>query len=397
MSNKADDSIKQDVPFWITLLLAISCGVIVANVYYSQIIVGPISLTTGIPAQAAGLIVTLTQIGYGSGLLFLAPLGDIIENRRLVVVTLLATALALTTAALARQAVPFLAASLFIGLGSVVTQMLVPYAAHLSPPETQGRTVGNVMSGLLIGIMMARPVSSMITDLFGWPAVFGLSAVAIILLAIVLALALPPRQPSVKLHYAALLGSMWHLLLTTPILRRRAAYQACLFAAFSVFWTTVPLLLASSTFQLSQREIALFALVGVSGAIAAPVAGRLADRGLVRPATRTAAIMVLISMLLPLLFKPGSPASLTVLVVAALLLDGGVFANQVLGQRTIYALGAEVRSRLNGLYMALFFAGGAVGSSVGGWAYATGGWILAIGIGLAFPVMTLLYFSTEKP
>jgi len=396
VSNKADDSINKEVPFWITLLLAISCGVIVANVYYSQIIVGPISITTGIPAQAAGLIVTMTQIGYGAGLLFLAPLGDIIENRRLVVVTLLATALALAAAAWVRQAVPFLAASLFIGLGSVATQMLVPYAAHLSPPETQGRTVGNVMSGLLIGISMARPVSSMITDLFGWPAVFGLSAMVIILLAIVLALALPPRQPSVKLRYAVLLRSMWQLLLNTPILRRRAAYQACVFAAFSVFWTTVPLLLSGPVFQLSGREIALFALVGISGALAAPVAGRVADRGLVRPATAAAIGMVLVSMLLPLLVKPGSPGAMPVLVGAAILLNAGVFANQVLGQRTIYALSAEVRGRLNGLYMAIFFAGGAVGSSVGGWAYAAGGWILALLVGLAFTVITLLYFLTEK-
>jgi predicted MFS family arabinose efflux permease len=396
VSNKTNDSSNRKVPFWITLLLAISCGVIVANVYYSQIIVGPISLTTGIPAQAAGLIVTMTQIGYGTGLLFLTPLGDIIENRRLVVVTLLGTALALAAAAWTRQAVPFLAASLFIGLGSAATQILVPYAAHLSPPEIQGRTVGNVMSGLLIGITMARPVSSLITDLFGWPAVFGLSALVIILLAIVLVLALPPRQPSVKLHYPALIRSMGKLLLNTPILRRRAAYQACVFAAFSVFWTTVPLLLSGPVFQLSQREIALFALVGISGALAAPVAGRVADRGLVRPATAVAMGMVLLSMLLPLLIPSHSPVAMPVLVGAAILLNAGVFANQVLGQRTIYALSAEVRSRLNGLYMAMFFAGGAVGSSVGGWAYATGGWSLALYIGTAFTVITLLYFLTEK-
>lgn len=396
MNNQLNNTVNKEVPFWITLLLAISCGVIVANVYYSQIIVGPISQTIGIPAQAAGLIVTMTQIGYGSGLLLLAPLGDIIENRRLVVVTLLATAGVLAVAAWVRQPVPFLVASLGIGLGSVVTQMLVPYAAHLSPPETQGRMVGNVMSGLLIGISMARPVSSMITDLWGWPAVFGLSAVAIILLAIVLALLLPPRQPSEKLHYSTLLRSMWQLWLNTPILRRRAFYQACVFATFSVFWTTVPLLLASPAFQLSGREIALFALVGISGALAAPVAGRVADRGLVRPATAIAIAMVLISILLPLLIRPGSPGAMLVLVGAAILLNAGVFANQVLGQRTIYALSAEVRGRLNGLYMAMFFAGGAVGSSVGGWAYATGGWILALLVGLAFTVITLVYFLTEQ-
>jgi predicted MFS family arabinose efflux permease len=388
---------KQSVPVWITLLLAISCGLIVANVYYSQLLVGPISKTIGIPAHAAGLIVTLTQIGYGTGLLFLTPLGDIIENRRLVVITLLATSLALLTAGLARNAVLFLAASLFIGLGSVSTQILVPYAAHMSPDEIQGRTVGNVMSGLLLGIVLARPVSSVVSDLFGWPVIFGSSAVAMLILALVMALILPPRKPTVNLQYIDLLRSMWHLLKTTPVLQRRAAYHACVFATFSVFWTTVPLLLSSNLFNFTQSQIALFALVGVSGAIAAPVAGRVADRGWIRPATWVVLIIVIISMLLPLIINISSPFYLAALIATAVLLDIGVFANQVLGQRAILALGAEVRGRMNGLYMALFFAGGAVGSSVGGWAYASRGWATAILIGLMFTVIALLYFSTEKP
>lgn len=381
---------------WIILVLAAACGVIAANLYYAQPLVGPISSALGLSPRAAGLIVTLTQIGYGIGLLFIVPLGDILENRKLVVVSLLLTAIVLTIAAVVRSSNLFLTASLFIGLGSVAAQILVPYAAHLSPDATRGRNVGNVMSGLLLGIMLARPISSMVTEFMGWRAVYYLSAAVIFILALVLAKVLPARQPLANIRYPELLSSMLHLLKTTPILQRRAIYQACLFGTFSLFWTTVPMLLTSPTFHFSQKEVALFALVGVFGALAAPVAGRLADRGLIRPATGIALALVIISVMLPLMIQGGSTTALITLVVSAILLDMGVSANMVLGQRAIFSLGAEYRSRLNGLYMAIFFAGAAIGSATGGWAYAMGGWKAALWIGIALPVIALIYYATEK-
>ncbi|WP_223069144.1 MFS transporter [Paenibacillus caui] len=387
---------QQQISSWIIFLLALSCGIIVANLYYAQPLVGSISSAIGLTSEAAGLVVTLAQIGYGVGLLFIVPLGDIVENRRLVVASLLFTAVALTAQALARSASLFLMASLFMGMGSVAAQVLVPYAAHLSPEASRGRNVGNVMSGLLLGIMLARPVSSTVADLFGWHAIFFVSAAMIFVLALLLAKMLPARQPMLNTSYPALLGSMWHLLRTTPILRRRAIYHACVFGTFSLFWTTVPLLLISPAFHFSQQEIALFALVGVSGAAAAPVAGRLADRGWIRQATALALATVIVSLLLPLVIRPGSTGALTVLVVAAILLDMGASANLVLGQRAIFALGAEFRSRLNGLYMATFFVGGAAGSALGGWAYASGGWNAALWIGIALPAIAIVYFATEK-
>ncbi|MEW9698588.1 MFS transporter [Paenibacillus sp. SI8] len=396
MSLSANQKVERPVSSWITLLLAISCGVIAANLYYAQPLVGPISSTIGLSAETAGLVVTLTQIGYGIGLLFIVPLGDILENRRLVVASLLFTAVALTIAAVVENAALFLIASLFIGIGSVAAQVLVPYAAHLSPDASRGRAVGNVMSGLLLGIMLARPVSSLVADLLGWHAVFFLSAATTFVLALLLAKALPPRKPLVNVQYLTLMGSMWHLLRTTPILRRRAIYHACMFGTFSLFWTTVPLLLSSPTFYFSQKEIALFALVGVSGAVAAPVAGRFADKGWIRPATGLALAIVIISILLPLMIQGGSTAAVAILVIAAILLDMGVSANLVLGQRVIFSLGAELRSRLNGLYMAIFFLGGAIGSSLGGWAYALGGWNATLWIGIAFPIIAMIYYTTEK-
>ncbi|MDG0873210.1 MFS transporter [Paenibacillus thiaminolyticus] len=389
-------TIEKDIPTWLTILLAAACGIIVANLYYAQPLVGVISSSIGLSANSSGFIVTLTQIGYVVGLLFIVPMGDIVENRRLIVVSLLLTAIALAVTAVSTQAVSFLAASFVIGLGSVAAQVLVPFASYLASESSRGRVVGNVMSGVLLGIMLSRPLSSLVAEFFGWHAVFALSAAAVIILAIVLSKVLPARKPSLDTHYTALLGSMWHLLRTTPILRRRAAYHACVFATFSLFWTTAPLLLSSPIFHFSQKAIALFALVGVAGAIAAPLAGRLADRGWTKPATGIALATVVISMLLPLIIPTGSSTGIAILVVSAILLDAGVSANLVLGQRALFSLSPEIRSRLNGLFMAIFFFGGAIGSAIGGWAYATGGWSAALWIGVAFPIVAMLYFATER-
>ena len=381
---------------WLTLLFAAACGLVVANLYYAQPLVAPISAALGISPELAGLIVTLTQVGYGIGLLFIVPLADIVENRRLITMLLAACAIALAVAAVSRNAAVFFAAAAGIGLTAVAVQVLVPFAAHLAPEARRGRVVGNVMSGLLLGIMLARPVASLVTSFWGWHAIFAASAVITAVVAAVLSRVLPTRQPAHRLRYAELVGSMWGLLMSHEVLRRRAAYQAFLFSAFSLFWTTVPLLLAGPEFGLGQRGIALFALVGVAGAVAAPIAGRLADRGLMRPVTAIALTLVALAFLMSRAGLHGSPLALVVLTVAAIVLDFGVSANLVVGQRAIYSLGAEYRSRLNGLFMAVFFAGGAIGSAVGAWAYANGGWSEASWIGFALPLGAFLYFLTER-
>jgi predicted MFS family arabinose efflux permease len=378
-----------------TMLLAVACGLIVANIYYAQPLAGPISLALGMPPAAAGLIVTLTQIGYGLGLLLIVPLGDLIENRRLIVGILGIGTAALLAAALSTHPAPFLVAALFIGIGSVSVQVLVPFAAHLAPPHMIGRVVGNVISGLMFGIMLARPVSSFIAQVSSWHVVFYVSAAMMVVLALVLSRALPKRVPPHALGYGQLLASMWHLVLTTPVLRRRSVYQFCLFGAFSLFWTTTPLLLAGPAFHMSQAGIALFALAGAAGGIATPIAGRVADRGWSKPASGLAMLAVASAFLLTHLAPAGTTAGLVLLVCAAILLDFGVAANLTLSQRAIFVLGEQSRSRLNGLFMATFFVGGALGSAVGGWAYSKGGWFLASWVGLALPVAALAYYLTE--
>lgn len=383
------------VPNWITALLAVACGVIVANLYYAQPLVGPISIDTHLPLASAGFIVTLTQIGYVIGLLFVVPLSDLIENRRLVSCILVVVIGALVVAALTHSAVIFLLTSMFIGLGSVATQILVPYAAHLATEEHRGQAVGNVMSGLLLGIMLARPIASFVTDLWGWQMVFLLSAVITTILAVVLARVLPRRNPSPSMRYVDLISSLWFLFETKSVLRRRAFYQACLFGAFSLFWTVIPLWLADH-FHLSQQGIALFALAGVAGAIAAPIAGRLADKGWTKRLTGLAILVAILSFLITHIYQDSSAYALAILVIAAITIDMAVSGNLVLSQRAIYSLGGDIRGRVNGVFMAVFFIGGAVGSAFGGWAYAYGGWMVASILGLSMPAVALLYYFTEK-
>lgn len=391
-----NDSIeKKHIPRWLMLLLAASCGLIVANLYYAQPLVGPISKALGLSAGLAGMIVTVTQIGYVIGLLFIVPLSDLVENRRLSVSILGIAVLSLLIAGLTHTAGVFLAAAFLIGVGSVVAQVLVPYAAHLSSSEEQGRTVGSVMSGLLLGIMFARPVSSFLTGLFRWNVIFLLSAAVMLILMFFLARFLPERAPVKSSSYRDMIASLWPLFRSTPMLRRRALYQACLFCSFSLFWTVAPLWLAKH-FGLSQTGIALFALVGVGGAAASPIAGRLADKGWSKRLTTLAFVTAASAFALTHLFQSVPGLALVIFCIAGILLDMSVSGNLVLGQHAIYALGDQARGRMNGIFMAVFFAGGAVGSAVGGWLFALGGWDAASVFGMILPVVALIYHLTDK-
>ncbi|OWV91586.1 MFS transporter [Rhizobium sp. R693] len=378
-----------------TFLFAATCGLVAANLYYGQPLAGPISASLGFTPAATGLIVTLTQIGYGLGLLLIVPLGDLLENRRLVLTLIAISAVALVGAGLSSTPAMFLLASLCIGLSSVAVQVLVPFAAHMAPDATRGRVVGNVMSGLLCGIMLARPFASFVAEATSWHMVYFLTAALMIALVVILRANLPVRVPHTRLSYGKLLASMADLALHSRVLQRRALYQAGMFGAFSLFWTTTPLLLASPEFGLTQNGIALFALAGAAGAIASPIAGRLADRGLTKAASTLAMLLGMSAFLISQFATDGSLTALSLLTVAAILLDFGVTTNLVCGQRAIYAISAEHRGRLNGLYMATFFTGGAIGSAVGGWAYASGGWTMTAWIGFCFPALAFLLFLTE--
>lgn len=377
-------------------LLGTGCGLLIANVYYAQPLTGLITAALGLPGSSAGLLVTLPLAGYGTGLLLIVPLADLVENKRLVLLMVGIEATCMATMALLQHPVPYLVASFFVGMSAAAVQVLVPYVTFLAPEAERGRALGKVVSGVMLGIMLARPLSSAVAQAFSWHAIFALSAVLMIGLFLALKLALPARAPRPGLTYGVLLASMGSIFVSTPVLRRRAFYHAFMFGTFSVFWTAVPLWLSGPEFGLSQSSIAWVALAGVAGAIAPPFAGRMADRGRSRLGTGLAMGLAALAVLVTGFVHRAAPVDLAILVFAAIALDFAASANLVLGQRAIYALSVEQRGRINGLFMATFFAGGAIGSALGGWTYFHFGWhgVLLLGVGL--PVLGLLYFATEK-
>jgi len=376
----------------LTLLFALACGLCVANLYFAQPLIEPIAANLGLHAGLAGLIMTLTQLGYGAGLLFLVPLADVVENRRLIVFAMAGAVIGLLGITLSNSAATFLTASFVVGSCAVAAQVLVPLASHLVPEATRGKVVGNIMSGLLVGIMLARPFSSFVASAFGWRTVFAASAALMALFSLILWRALPKRRPQASTGYRRTMASLPGIVWRTPLLRRRAVYQGLMFAGFQAFWTAVPLALAHE-YGLGQAGIALFALAGAAGALTAPWAGRLADRGLTRPATGLAMAALLLSFALGALAV--HMRSLAGLVAAGVLLDGAVQICNVLSLRSLYVLAPELRGRLNGLFFCSVFLCAAVASALAAAVYAFHGWNGLSLLGGAFALIALLFYATE--
>jgi len=377
----------------LTAIFAGACGLMVANLYYAQALIGEIAPALGFGGGAAGLIVTLTQLGYGAGLFFVVSLADLVENKRLILLLTGGAATSQLGVWWAGGPASFLFFSFLTGFCSVGAQVMVPLAAHLAPDARRGQVVGNIMGGLIGGIMLARPLANTVAALAGWRAIFGLSALALAVLAAVLARVVPIRRPEPGLHYGQILASSLSLLRRSPVLRRRAAYQSALFAAFNMFWTAVPLLLAQR-FGLGQIGIALFALAGAGGALAAPLAGRLGDRGHVRAGTGAA--LALATLAFGAAGWAGAVHAVVALAAATVVLDAATQTNQVLGQRVIYSLAPGARGRINAVYMTVMFVAGATGSALASISYAAGGWTATAAIGAGLGMAALLLFLTER-
>ena len=338
----------------ITVVLAVACGLTVANLYYAQPLLESISTSFHVGQGTATLVVTLTQVGYALGLLFVLPLGDLVENRTLVTRVLLGTAVALVLAAVSPAFGVFLAVSVLVGLTSVVAQILVPLAAHLAPPEHSGRLVGQVMSGLLLGILLARTAASLVAEWLGWRAIYLVSAALMAVLVVLLHRMLPTRRPDHTEGYRSLLASVIELVRHEPILRARALCQGTMFGAFTAFWTAIAYELIDEH-GLSQGGIAVFALIGAGGAAAAPVGGWLGDHGYGRAGS---GVMLLLAAAAIGLAGVGH-RSLILLAVGGVLLDLAVQCHQVMGQHEIYLLRPTARARINTVYMSTVFIGGA--------------------------------------
>jgi predicted MFS family arabinose efflux permease len=377
----------------LVLLLAVTCGAAAANLYYAQpllrTVAGAFSVSNGI----AGLLVTVTQIGYGLGLAFLVPLGDLLERRRLITLMLLASAAALAVAATASSLAMFAPALTLVGVTAAVAQIVVPMSSLLASEEQRGRVVGSVMSGLLIGILVARTASGLLAQALGWRAVYVVAAAAMLALAAALRLALPRVDATERLPYPALLRSTFTLVREESVLRQRMALGAAAMGCFSIAWTSLAFLLSAAPYYYGNAVIGLFGLAGLAGALMARVAGRLADRGRGRLATSGMIVLLLASWgLLGL----GS-SSVIALIAGIVVLDLGVCGLHVSNQNAIYELRPEARSRLTTAYMVAFFLGGAAMSATSSALYATGGWggICVLGAVTAAAAV-LIWLLTER-
>lgn len=366
----------------LNVVMAAACGLAVANIYYSQPLLDLIARDFGVSEGTASLVVTFTQAGYALGLLFLVPLGDLLESRALVTRMLLGTAVALALAAFSPVFGAFLAMAVLVGITSVVVQILVPMAAHLAPEGQQGEFVGKVMSGLLLGILLARSVASAIAQFLDWRAIYLISAVLMVLLSVVLRRVLPTHRPEQRTSYRAMLAGVVQVAREEPALRRKALAQASMFGAFTAFWTAIAYELIAEH-GLSQGQIALFALVGAGGAAAAPVAGRLADKGYGEVCSGIALLLASATFLLSGL----GHGSILLLAIAAVVLDFGVQSHQVMGQYVVYGLRPEARARINTVYMTTIFVGGTLASLLTGFVHSRSGWTGVCWLGAVLPLL----------
>jgi predicted MFS family arabinose efflux permease len=361
MSNKE----TPDVNFPLIIVMAVSCGLSVANLYYSQPLLADIQRDFGVSVREAGLIPMLTQVGYATGMLFFVPLGDMAEGRRLITTMLAAVACALLAAAVSPSFAWLASASLLIGLTTIVPQLIFPFAARLAGDEARGRTVGTVMSGLLLGILLARTLSGFVGARVGWRGMYGIAAGGMAVLALALRVLLPISQPLYRGSYSRLMFSLVALTREHATLREASFTGAMLFGSFSAFWTTLVFLLSQPPYHYGSRAAGLFGLVGAIGALGANAAGRLSSLKESRTMLRFAICLAALSFAVMWSLWE----HLFGLVVGALLLDLGVQGGHVSNQIRIYTLSAEAHGRLNTVYMVSFFVGGAAGSSLGtlGW------------------------------
>ncbi|WNG28007.1 MFS transporter [Cystobacter fuscus] len=374
-------------------LMALASGLAVANLYYHQPLLGDIGRTFQASDRAVGLVATVSQVGYALGLLLIVPLGDSLERRRVIVLMTLLVSLALMGVALAPHLPALVIASGLVGVTTVVPQLLVPFAAHLAAPEQRGRVVGQVMSGLLIGILLSRTAAGFVGVQFGWRSMFWFAAGLMLVLAGVLRLTLPHQPASTSWSYPALLRSLVVLVREEPVLRLHSLLGALTFGGFSAFWSTLALHLHALPQHYGARVAGLFGVVGVAGAIAAPLVGRYSDtRGDRRINAFSLGVLLVSFVVLGVAGR-----WLWGIALGVILLDLGAQANHISNQARVYALRPEARSRLNTVYMVTYFVGGALGAWLGSLAWSNLGWTGVCAVGGLLPLVGLLILGAAAP
>ncbi len=365
-------STTTDLPLATIFIMAVASALTVANVYFNQALLPAIATGFSVSPREAGLVATLSQLGYALGIVLVVPLGDRAEPRSLIRFLLLGVAVVLLAASSSPTLSILAFLSVLICMGTCVPQIVLPLAAGLAQPERRGRVIAAVQTGLILGILLSRTLAGLAGATFGWRPVYVIAAVLMAVSALILPAILPRRGSApTALLYLPLLASLWGLLRREPQLRLSCLLGATTFAAFSAFWTTIAFRLGQPPFGLDLGGIGLFALWGGIGGLASPMAGGLIDRfGQDRASAATIGIAAL-TFVIAITF----PTQYVALVVAANLISFGLSVGQIANQARIFALGSEARSRLNTVYMAITFAGSAVGSAAGGTAWASWGWM----------------------
>lgn len=375
------------------LLFALSAGVLVASLYYVQPLTSLLAAAFHVSVTQAGYLVTATQIGYVLGIVFLVPLSDVLNRRKLLTWMLLAKICALILAATSQNIIVFLIASLLMGITSSALMVITAMVASYAPDHSRGRMVGTVMTGLLLGILLARTVSGVVAQLTGsWRAVYFLAAIVVVLLLLILRNILPDEAPRGVLHYRKLMASLADIIRQQPLLRQRALFAGLGLGTFSVFWTGLTFLLSGAPYHYSEMQIGLFGLVGATGAFAANTAGRMADRGYARQATWLLALAALASWA----FIACGAQSLMMLLLGVVLLDVGVMGLQVTHQSIIYQLAPEARARVTTVFIAYGFIGASSGSALASASYAAGGWLALCAVGAAMPLVMVLVWCRYR-
>lgn len=373
--------------------MAVCTGLIVANLYYCQPLIILIAKEFNIPEANAGTITYLTQAGYAIGLFFMVPLGDKIERKKQILITTFASVIALIIAAVAQSFLVLQIASLLIGITSIVPQLILPLAASLSAPEQRGKVVGTIMSGLLIGILLSRTLSGFIGELFGWRSMFWIAAGICLLIFFVIQKNFPVNKPQFEGSYGQLIQSLFTLIKTQPILREATLINVFCFAQFGAFWTTMVLLLSDAPFHFNSATIGLFGIVGASGALAAPLVGRLGDKGNSRIAVGYACLLLLISFIVYYF----SAENVIGIIIGIILMDIGIQGVHISNQTRVYSLLPEARNRLNTVFMSFSFLGTAAGSAFGLLLWKQGGWhAVTIGCAVLALFSLVIYGLTYK-
>ncbi|WP_223067958.1 MFS transporter [Paenibacillus caui] len=384
--NDAEETFRPKLTHGLVFLMTLTCGFTVANVYLNQTLLASMAQTFGVTVAQIGLVATLAQVGYALGNLFLVPLGDMMERRRLILILLGLVSLSLAAVASSMSLIWLVVFHFTVGLTTVIPQIVVPLAASLAQAEQRGKVLGNVAIGLVCGILGARLISGWVDGLFGWRAMYWISFSCMVLLMALIRTRFPRSRSSTAMSYLGLIKSLGPLLRREQVLRQACVSQGLVFGAFSVFWTTLAFLLKSPAYSLGTETVGLVGLVGIGGAFATPVIGRLVDR---KGAVFAGIACTAVALMSFVLFLFGG-YSLPAVVFAAFLLTVGTQANQVACQARIFALSAEMRSRLNGLYMVSTFLGGALGSYLGVLAWSRWQWAGVCITGIA---MILVSFS----